>query len=120
MYKVTETLRMKSDTVLIGLNPITTQIVLPDNTEAFGGFGSPKALIEAPSGGTNILFGIGVDTGGRNPRAVGCKWMAGAESYMNDIKFMGGHGGLTPSGGFKPVYNANRTADINPELRWDS
>ncbi|WP_379128477.1 glycosyl hydrolase family 28-related protein [Paenibacillus sp. sgz500958] len=120
MYKVTETLRLKPDTVLIGMNPITTQIVLPDNTEVFGGLGKPKALIEAPSGGTNILYGIGVDTGGRNPRAVGCKWMAGAHSYMNDIKFMGGHGGLTPTGGFKPVYNANRTADISPELRWDS
>jgi len=120
MYRVTETLRLKSDTMLIGLNPITTQIILPDNTEAFGGLGRPKALIEAPGGGTNIVFGIGVDTGGRNPRAVGCKWMAGADSYMNDIKFMGGHGGLTPSGGFKPVYNANRTADISPELRWDS
>lgn len=120
MYKVTETLKLKPDTVLIGLNPITTQIVLPDNTEAFGGLGKPKALIESSSGGTNIMNGLGLDTGGRNPRAVGCKWMAGAQSYMNDIKFMGGHGGLTPTGGFKPVYNANRTADICPELRWDS
>ncbi|MCL6459090.1 MAG: SMP-30/gluconolactonase/LRE family protein [Gorillibacterium sp.] len=120
IYRITETLSLKPDTVLIGLNPITTQIVLLDNTEAFGGLGGPKALIEAPSGGKNILFGIGLDTGGRNPRAVGCKWMAGAHSYMNDIKFMGGHGGMTLTGSFKPVYNTNRTADIQPELRWDS
>jgi hypothetical protein len=29
-----------------------------------------------------------------NYRAVGCKWMAGEKSYINDIKFVGGHGSM--------------------------
>lgn len=119
-YRLSETLRLGPDTVLIGLNPITTQLVLPDNAEAFGGLGSPKALVETASGGCTVLAGVAIDNGGRNPRAVGCKWMAGAESYMNDVKFLGGHGGLSPEGDFLPVYNANRTADIDPDRRWDS
>lgn len=119
-YRVTETLRMKPDTVLIGLHPIATQLMLKDNTEAFGGLDGPKPLLEAPQGGGNVVFGLGLDTGARNPRAVACKWMAGAGSYMNDVKFVGGHGSMTPEGGFKPVYNYNRTADINPLVRWDS
>jgi hypothetical protein len=34
-YQVTDTLTLKPDTVLIGLHPSTTQIVLPDGTKAF-------------------------------------------------------------------------------------
>ena len=94
-YRVSETIRLKSNTVLIGLNPIATQFQVADNTPSFGGFGGPHPLLEAPQGGTNIVSGIGLSTGARNPRAVACKWMAGAGSYMNDIKFIGGHGGMS-------------------------
>ena len=93
-YLVSETIRLKPNTVLIGLNPIATQIMLADNTPAFGGFGGPKPLLEAPQGGNNIVNGIGLSTASRNPRAVACKWMSGAGSYMNDVKFIGGHGGI--------------------------
>lgn len=120
MYRVSDTIRLKEDSVLIGLNPISTQLGLHDNTEAFSGFGPPKPLVEAPKGGTNILYGIGLDTGGRNTRAVGCKWMAGKDSYMNDVKFLGGHGAMSKDGREVPLYNGNRSADYNPELRWDS
>lgn len=92
-YRVTETIRLRSHTVLIGLNPIGTQFGIWDNTVAFGGFGGPKPLLEVPSGGTNIVSGIGLSTGARNPRAVACKWMAGAGSMLNDTKFIGGHRG---------------------------
>lgn len=119
-YRVSETIKLKKDTVLIGLHPFSTQLVLKDNTEAFSGFGPPKPLVEAPKGGTNILYGIGLDTGGRNTRAVGCKWMAGRDSYMNDVKFVGGHGAMSKDGRHVPLYNVNRTADYNPDLRWDS
>ncbi|HZV56288.1 MAG TPA: glycosyl hydrolase family 28-related protein, partial [Sphingobium sp.] len=59
-YSVTDTLTLKPDTVLIGLHPSTTQIVLPDNVPAYAGIGEAKAIIEAPRGGTNIISGIGV------------------------------------------------------------
>ena len=38
--------------------------MLLDKTAAFQGLGSPKALLEAPKGGTNIVTGIGLDTTG--------------------------------------------------------
>ena len=41
-----------------------------------------------------MLTGIGINTGGYNYRAVGVKWMANADSYINDVKFVGGHGGM--------------------------
>ncbi len=119
-YRVSDTISLNPDTVLIGLNPISTRIILPDNTEAFGGFGSPKPLLDVPSGGTNIVTGIGIDAGARNPRAVGCRWMAGARSCMNDVKFYGCHGSMNPDGGFVPLYNESRTADVNNDLKWDS
>lgn len=93
-YKVSETIRFKEKTVLIGFSPIATQFFLADYTPAFAGFGGPKALIESAKGGQNILTGIGLNTGGFNNRAVACKWMSGAGSLMNDVKFIGGHGGM--------------------------
>ena len=148
-YKVTDTITLRPDTVLIGLNPITTQIVLPDGTPAFNGVthpgsslttppgaggggggggarnnvvppafpGSPKPLLETPQGGTNIVTGIGLDAGGANVNAVGAKWMAGAQSMMDDVKFLGGHGSGVP---WNEIYNANHTADGNPGRTWDS
>lgn len=94
-YVVSETIKLKPDTKLIGLSPIGTQIRLRESTPAFSGFGGPVAIIEAPQGGKNILTGIGLSTGAYNYRAVACKWMAGADSYMNDVKFIGGHGTMS-------------------------
>ena len=91
-YRVSETVRLKPNTVLIGLSPIATQFILAENTPSFGGFGGPEALLETSKGGDNIVTGIGLSTGADNPRAVACKWMAGEHSYMNDVKFIGGHG----------------------------
>jgi hypothetical protein len=93
-YIISESLKLQAHTNLIGLNPISTQLILKESTPAFSGFGTPVALIETPAGGSNIVSGIGINTGGYNYRAVGCKWMAGSNSYMNDVKFMGGHGGM--------------------------
>src|SRR6185369_7024666 len=85
-YIVTDTITLKPDTVLIGLNPTTTQFDIPDSTPAFQGPGSPKPLLEAPKGGTNIVTGIGLYTNGINSRAVGAKWMAGKDSLMDDVR----------------------------------
>ncbi|MDJ1485841.1 glycosyl hydrolase family 28-related protein [Cytophagaceae bacterium YF14B1] len=93
-YKVSETIKLKPNTVLIGLNPIGTQLILENNTVAFGSFGAPKPLLETAKGGKNIVSGIGLSTGADNPRAVACKWTAGEQSYLNDVKFIGGHGSM--------------------------
>ena len=119
-YRVSDSIVLKPNTNLIGLHPIGTQLVLVDNTAAFGGFGPPKPLLESPPGGKNIVAGLGLDAGARNPRAVGCKWMAGAGSYLNDVKFVGGHGGMNPDGTRVPSYNASRTGDYNLDCKWDA
>ncbi len=145
-YRVSDTITLKPDTVLIGLHPYATQILLTDSTPAFlgagaaspetapafpgpagarfgfgpfQGIGSPKALLETPKGGSNIVTGIGLDTG-INDRAVAAKWMAGKDSLMNDVRFLGGHGMFNPDGTRAQVYNSNRTADPDPKRRWDS
>ena len=94
-YKLTKTVKLNKNTVIIGLNPITTVLFAEDGTPAFSGFGGPAALIETPMGGSNIINGVGVSTGAYNYRAVGCKWQSAAGSYMNDVRFLGGHGNMT-------------------------
>jgi len=113
-YLVTDTITLKPDTVLIGLHPLMTQIDLPDGTAGFQGIGAPRAVILAPAGGSNVISGLGVYTGGINPRAVGVLWSAGAASLVDDVRLLGGHG----SGPANP-YNANHTGDPDPRKRWD-
>ncbi|HYK89645.1 MAG TPA: glycosyl hydrolase family 28-related protein [Acidobacteriota bacterium] len=119
-YRVTDTIALRPDTVLIGLNPITTLIALQDSTPAFQGPGSPKALLETPKGGENIVTGIGIYTNGINSRAVGVKWMAGRNSMMNDVRLLGGHGTYKLDGTREQVYNNTHTADPDLNRRWDS
>ncbi|GGN00681.1 hypothetical protein GCM10010967_38680 [Dyadobacter beijingensis] len=117
-YRITETLKLKAKTALIGLNPVSTQFILHDNTEAFGSFGPPKPMMESPQGGTNILSGIGISTAASNTRAVGLKWMAGANSYVNDVKFLGGHGNITRK---RPGQEAvNNSSHVGNEQHWDT
>jgi sugar lactone lactonase YvrE len=125
-YRVTDTVALRPDTVLIGLHPSVTRILLADSTPAFQGVGNPKPLLEAPQGGTNIVTGIGLYTNGINPRAVAAKWMAGSDSLMNDVRFLGGHGtvepGATVDENFKvrqDIYNNTHTADSDIKRRWD-
>jgi len=143
-YLVTDTITLRPDTVLIGFSPIATQILIADDTPAFGPVeiavpgveapapgvrdfpapfhpaGPPKALVESAPGGAAIITGIGLDTGGRNPRAVALKWMAGENSLVNDVRFLGGHGTYDAHGRSLAIYNSNRTADPDPRRRWDS
>jgi sugar lactone lactonase YvrE len=93
-YRLTRPVKLKKNTVLIGLNPVATQLVIHDNTLAFSGFGTPVPMLEVPEGGNTIVTGIGISTGDYNSRAVACKWMGGEKSYMNDVKFLGGHGDM--------------------------
>ncbi|MDI9550695.1 MAG: gluconolaconase [Bacteroidales bacterium] len=91
-YILTETIKMDSKTKFIGLHPFATQLKLLESTPAFSAFGAPAAMLESSRGGQNYLNGIGINTGAFNYRAVGVKWMAGEDSYMNDVKYVGGHG----------------------------
>ena len=118
-YVISDTIVLKPDTVLIGLHPSATQLVLRDSTPAFQGVGSPKPMIETPKGGTNLVIGIGLYTSGSNPRAVSAKWMAGAGSMMNDVRFLGGHGTSRIEGGRENPYNNTHTADPDLNRRWD-
>ncbi len=125
-YRVTDTITLKPDTVLIGLHPSVTRILIADSTPAFQGVGSPKPLLETPRGGTNIVTGIGLFTNGINPRAVAAMWMAGEHSLMNDVRFLGGHGTVDPGASaeenskvWQKIYNNNHTADSDIDRRWD-
>jgi sugar lactone lactonase YvrE len=119
-YIISDTLALKPDTLLIGLHPLATQIDLLDRTPAFQGVGAPKPMIEAPQGGANVVIGIGVYTNGINPRAVAVKWMAGKDSMMNDVRFLGGHGTNNLDGTRANPYNNTHTADPDLNRRWDS
>lgn len=118
-YVVRDTLRLRPDTVLIGLHPSLARIVLPDGTPAWQGVGAPKAVVESASGGDAIVAGIGIDTGGVNPRATGLLWKAGARSMVNDVKFQNGHGTNAFDGTRIDPYNNNATADPDAAKRWD-
>ena len=126
-YRVTDTIALRPDTVLIGMQPSVTRILLADSTPAFQGVGSPKPLLEAPKGGANIVVGIGLYTNGINPRAVAAKWMAGKDSMMNDVRFLGGHGTVDPGATaeeagktWQQIYNNTHTADSDINRRWDA
>ena len=115
-----ETLALRPDTVLIGLHPSTTQFDLPDGTPAFQGPDSPKPLLLAPSGGANVVTGLGIFTGGLNSRAVGLLWRSGKDSRVDDVRFLGGHGTNAPDGTRMNPYNSTHTADPDPHRPWDS
>jgi hypothetical protein len=91
-YRLTNTLTLRHDTALIGLHPHQTQFVLADGTSGFGDPDRPRAMVEAPPGSRCIFSGLGLDPG-RNRGAVGLRWMAGADSLVDDVWLeWGGHG----------------------------
>ncbi len=97
-YRVTDTLKLRADSVLIALHPSLTHIYLLDNLPAFSGQGDAKALLESAKGGDAIVSGIGLWTGGVNPRASALIWQAGADSMVNDVKVQGGGGTVLTKG----------------------
>jgi sugar lactone lactonase YvrE len=118
-YQITDTLLLKPETALIALHPSTTQIVIPDGTTGFQGVGGPKALIEAPKGGNNIVSGLGLFTGGINARATALLWKAGAASLVDDVKLQGGHGTFLQDGSRFDPYDPYHAGDKDPRKRWD-
>jgi hypothetical protein len=118
-YKVTGTIRLRPDSVLLALHPSLTRIALADGTAAFQGVGEPVALVQSAQGGDAIVSGLGLSTGGINPRAVALLWSAGEASLVDDVKFEGGHGTALPDGTPLNPYNGNHSADVDPARRWD-
>jgi len=119
-YRLTDTLRLRADTVLIGLHPSTTQLDLADDTPGFDGVGPPKPMLLAPQGGSTIVMGIGLFAGGVNSRAVAAMWMAGKDSLMDDVRFLGGHGTNLADGTRMNPYNNTHSGDPNMLYRWDA
>ena len=118
-YIFKDTIKMEEDTVFIGFNPVSTQLILKENSEKFTGFGKVKPFIKTSSK-SNIMMGLGINTGGRNPRACGVYWCADENSYMNDVKFFGGHGNLVKgTGEFEMPYDRGRARDASLERIWD-
>jgi sugar lactone lactonase YvrE len=91
-YRVTGPLKLKPDTVMIGLNPGNTSISLANGSPEFRGEGEPLGVLVAPKGGKNIVCSIGISTGIENPRAAGVIWMAGSGSMLDDVSFPGSGG----------------------------
>ncbi|KQV56902.1 MULTISPECIES: glycosyl hydrolase family 28-related protein [unclassified Caulobacter] len=118
-YTVTDTLKLRPDTVLIGLHPAVTQLVIPDNNPGHANVGPVKPVLETPKGGDNILFGLGIFTGRVNPRASALLWRSGATSQVTDLKIMGGGG--TPTADGKSLGAAQaRSGDPVADGRWDA
>ncbi len=119
LYLVTDTIHLRPNTVLIGLHPSMTQIDLKDGSPLYQDSGPSRALIDTPQGGHNIVVGLGLFTGGINDRAVGALWMAGADSLMDDVRFLGGHGTNLADGKRMNPYNNTHTGDPDPRYHWD-
>ena len=120
VYKVSDTIQLRPDSVLIGLHPSLTQIALADETQAFQGVGAPRALVQSAQGGAAIVSGVGLFTGGINRRATALLWMAGENSLVDDVRFEGGHGGPALANGQRVnSYSATQNSDVDPARRWD-
>ena len=94
VYRLHGTLRLRPDTVLIGLSPVATQLAIADEDPAFSGAGQAVPLLETPKGGANLVTGIGVNTGNVAPRAAGVVWRGGPRSMLEDVNFPRGRGKL--------------------------
>ena len=116
-YMISDTLKMKPDTVIIGLHPGLTQLVLPNGLSAFAGIGPGKAMLESAMGGDAIVSGIGLATGEVNPRAMALLWKAGAASLVDDVRIQGGHGTVLYDGSREDPYQ--KSANFDPSQHWD-
>jgi len=89
-YRVTNTLRLRADSVLIGFNPTTTLITVTDEAAKFTGEGEAVPVVQSAKGGAAVLTGIGIDTEAMDRRAAGLVWRAGPGSMVEDVNFMRG------------------------------
>jgi len=117
-YIVRDTIILKPDTVLIALHPGLTQLDLPDRSPLFQGVGAAKAILAVPQGGRNVVSGLGIFTGGVNPRATGILWSAGEESLLDDMQFHGFAGSVLSPAVRKTFYDASGGRGQFASGRW--
>ena len=91
-YRISNTLQLKPDSVLIGFNPVTAVIVAIDGAPNFTGEGDAVPLVQSAKGGAAIITGIGILTSPTDTRAAGLVWRAGPASMVEDVNFMRGPG----------------------------
>lgn len=96
-YRVTNTLRLRTDSVLIGFNPVTTLITVADDATNFIGKGEAVPIVESAKGGNAILTGIGIGTATMDRRAAALVWRAGPGSMVEDVNFRFGAGRRIPA-----------------------
>ncbi len=95
-YRVTNTLRLRPDSVLIGFNPGTTVITVTDDAAKFMGEGEPLPVMESAKGGDAMVSGIGIATELMDRRAAGLVWRAGPRSMVDDVNLRAGFGRGNP------------------------
>lgn len=116
-YVVNDTIRLRPDSVVIGLHPGLTQLLLPNGSPLYQGVGAPKALLESARGGDAIVSGIGLATGEVNQRAVALLWRAGEQSLVDDVRIQGGHGTRLYDGSRNDPYR--KDAKFDTTAHWD-
>ena len=122
-HKVTAPLRLRQDTVLIGLHPAITQLYIPDDNPAHRGVGPVLPILETPAGGDNVVSGLGLFTGRVNPRAAALLWRSGERSLVEDVKIMGGGGTPTVDGrglGVLHAHSGDPVADGRMDAQYPS
>ncbi|HEX8711202.1 MAG TPA: glycosyl hydrolase family 28-related protein [Terracidiphilus sp.] len=95
-YRVTNTIHLRPDSVLIGFNPGTTAILITGDSPNFTGKGQPVPVVESATGGAAILSGIAIVTSGENARASALVWRAGPRSFVDDVNLRAGPGFTNP------------------------
>jgi hypothetical protein len=58
-YRVTEPIKLREGTNLIGLHPFATQIIIDESESNFSGFGAPVPIVESSEGGMILLMVLG-------------------------------------------------------------
>lgn len=99
-YVLSDTLKLRRTSNLIGLHPRQTWLLAVDGHPHFTDPGAPRALVSTPRGGRNTVTGLGLDTARQTPGAVNLLWRSGADSYLADIttQFVKWHPADAPSG----------------------
>ncbi|RIQ22295.1 glycosyl hydrolase family 28-related protein [Jiangella rhizosphaerae] len=84
-YLLGDTLRLRRTSNLIGLHPRQTWLRAVDGHPNFSDPDAPRALVETPRGGRNIVVGLGLDTAEQTPGAANVLWQSADGSYLADI-----------------------------------
>jgi hypothetical protein len=95
-YRVTSTLHLRPDSVLIGFNPGITAILVTSDSSNFTGQGTPVPVVESARGGAATLTGIAIVTSDEGTRASALVWRAGPRSFVNDVNLRAGPGFISP------------------------